>query len=425
MTADTGLSQIFRPCELLLPNTPEPEVWCAVACDQYTSQPDYWRRVEELTKGKPSTAHLILPELYLDEPDVAGRIEAIHRTMEDYLKRGILAPGGFGFVYVERTLSDGRLRRGLVGAVDLEAYDYRPGAQTPVRATEKTVTERIPPRLMVRQGAPVELPHVLLLADDRERCLVEPFEREKRGMKLLYDYPLMQGGGRVRGYLVDAAGQRRVADALRRLADPGRAARLYGDGSGPPLVIAVGDGNHSLAAAKESYERLKASMPAEKALCHPARYAMAELVNLQDDSLVFQPIHRVLFGIEPEKALASLRQAVGAGSGGCGQRFECVFKGGRETIVVSNPSSKLTVGTLQNFLDDYTAANGGRVDYIHGDDVVEELAGQKGNIGFLLPPMEKNLLFETVIADGVLPRKTFSMGHAADKRFYLEARRIR
>lgn len=425
MTMDTALSQIFRPCELLLPNTDAPEVWGAVACDQYTSEPHYWRRVAELTKGKPSAAHLILPELYLEEPDVAERIEAIHRTMEDYLRRGVLAPGGEGFIYVERTLADGRLRRGLVGAVDLEAYDYRPGAQTPIRATEKTVTERIPPRLMVRQGAPVELPHVLLLADDREHELIEPFEKEKRSLKLLYDFPLMQGGGRVRGYLADEAGRRRVADALGRLADPERFGRLYGARGRPPLVIAVGDGNHSLAAAKESYEGLKAAMPAEKALRHPARYAMAELVNLQDDSLVFEPIHRVLFGAEPQKLLAALRRSVCAGDEDCGQRFECVSAGGRETIAVSSPSSKLTVGTLQAFLDDYTAANGGRIDYIHGREVVETHARKPGNIGFLLPPMEKNQLFETVIADGVLPRKTFSMGHAADKRFYLEARRIR
>lgn len=410
----------FGPGEILLP--PEDadwQRWSVVACDQYTSQPDYWQRVEDRVGDVPSSLRLILPESRLEEPGVERRIEDIHTRMEDYLDRGYLRSLGSCMVYVERTLSSGRVRRGLVGQADLERYDFRPGASSLIRATEGTVLERIPPRVKVRQGAAVELPHVMLLTDDPGKTVIEPLAGETETMELLYDFELMEEGGHIRGWRLTKAQQTRVGQALATLAEPEAFQARYNAPGKPPLLFAVGDGNHSLATAKACYGSNR-----DDPL---ARYALVELVNLHDPALEFEPIHRVLFGVEPEAVLRALKDAFPGSYEGRGQGHVLHFiHADREgDITVPQPESQLAVGTLQSFLDHWLETQPqARVDYIHGGDVTRALAVQPGNLGFLLPAMGKEELFPTVIFDGVLPRKTFSMGEARDKRFYLEARRI-
>lgn len=411
----------FGPGDILLPpKDTDWARWSVVACDQYTSQPDYWQRVEDAVGQTPSTLRLILPESRLEEQGVETRIEDIHASMKDYLDRGYLRTLGPCMVYVERTLQDGRVRRGLVGQADLERYDFRPGASSLIRATEGTVLERIPPRVKVRQGAPLELPHVMLLTDDPGRTVIEPLAAQTDRMELLYDFELMEEGGHIRGWRLTDAQQKQVGQALTALAEEKTFQTRYHASDKPVLLFAVGDGNHSLATAKTCYEADR-----ENAL---ARYALVELMNLHDQALEFEPIHRVLFGVEPQAVLQALQEALpGTYEGqGEGHVLRYIHAGGEGTVTVPQPESRLAVGTLQSFLDHWLQTRPqARVDYIHGDDVTRALAVQPGNLGFLLPPMGKEELFPTVIFDGVLPRKTFSMGEARDKRFYLEARRIK
>lgn len=412
----------FGPADILLPRgVVDLERWSVVACDQYTSQPDYWDRVERRVGEHPSALRLILPEQKLEDGHTREHIAAINSAMEDYLARNLFRELPESLIYVERRLSSGALRRGIVGQIDLEDYDYHPGAHSLIRATERTVLERIPPRVEVRRDAALELPHVMLLMDDPSCEVIEHYTAETAEMELLYDFDLMEQGGHITGYRLNEGQMAELAGALSALADPADFARRYQVEGAPPLLFAVGDGNHSLAAAKANYEEKKGT-PAETL----ARYALVELVNLHNESLEFEPIHRVCFGVDPETLLEGLLQAYpGAHTGeGEGQRFVMTAQGKHTTITVPRSDSYLPVGTLQNFLDRYLPTAGGTVDYIHGADVVEQLAAQAGNVGFLLPPMGKEALFPTVIRDGVLPRKTFSMGEAQDKRFYLEARRI-
>ena len=403
----------FYPADILIPRDVDLTKWSVVACDQYTSQPAYWERVQEEVDGAPSTLHLIFPELYLEQADADARIARIHRTMDAYLQDGVFDVCRDAYIYVERTDSHGKIRRGLVGAVDLEQYDYTPGSNAVIRATEGTVVERIPPRVKVRRGAALELPHVMLLIDD-PACTVMECAAMQKGRQV-YDFELMQQSGHLRGWRVADCGA--VAGRLAALAEK-NAPRL---GS---LLYAVGDGNHSLATAKAFWEELKAQ--GADAATHPARYALAEVVNIHDASLEFEPIHRVVFDCDPEDLLRRLRAYYKVRENGAPGRhaLTCIYGCKEQTLYIENPPSNLEVGTLQRFLDDYVAQAGVRVDYIHGGDVVRELAAREGTVGFILPAMEKPELFQTVVKDGVLPRKTFSMGDAADKRFYLECRRI-
>lgn len=419
----------FRPADILLPQNCDLGLWSVVACDQYTSQPEYWQRVEERVGRAPSSLRLILPESCLDGPSVETDIMEINNTMSRYLREERFALLPQTMIYVERTLHNGKLRRGLVGMVDLEQYDYEPGSPAQVRATEGTVLSRIPPRVAVRKNAPIELPHVMLLTDDPERTVIEPLAREKTGMEQVYDFDLMERGGHLAGWKLGREQLSAVAGALQALADPAAFNARYGTQDQPVLLFAVGDGNHSLATAKECYERQKKLFPPEQWASLPARYALVELNNLHDDSLEFEPIHRVVFGADPEELLDALA-AFYPGSSRTdrpeGHRLAWVAGGQEGTVSVPQPSAQLPVGTLQHFLDEYLLSHpGARVDYIHGEDVVRSLSAQPDTVGFLLPAMGKEELFPTVIHDGVLPRKTFSMGEAHDKRFYLEARRIR
>ncbi|MBP1758222.1 MAG: hypothetical protein H6Q61_471 [Firmicutes bacterium] len=419
----------FSPADILLPADCGLTRWAVVACDQYTSQPEYWERVEQFVGDAPSTLRLILPESKLESPHVAEEIRAINETMEAYLKGNRFRTMEDAFLYVERKLQNGRIRYGLLGKIDLEQYDYAVGSQTPVRATEGTVLSRIPPRKAVRQNAPIELPHIMVLIDDPQKTVIEPLtvKEEKRKMMRSYMATLMEGGGEVAGWTLNEEQKAAVTAALRALAEPSRFEAHYNAPGKAPLVFAIGDGNHSLATAKACWEEIKQNVPKEKWMTHPARYALVELVNLHDESLEFEPIHRVVFDVEPEQLVEKLLEAYpGAFVGeGEGHRFTAVYHGKEAVITVPNPEAQLAVGTLQRFLDRYLEEVGGKIDYIHGENVVRELSQKQGSIGFLLPGMSKDQLFPTVIFDGALPRKTFSMGEAHDKRFYLEARKIR
>ena len=415
----------FRPADILLPRDCAYDKWSVVACDQYTSQPEYWQRVEEYVGAAPSALRLILPESCLDGPNVETDIMEVNNTMTRYLREERLQEYPDALIYVERRLDDLKVRRGLVGMVDLERYDYEPGSGAAVRATEGTVMSRIPPRVAVRKNAPLELPHIMLLTDDPGKTVIEPLAARRDKMQKVYDFDLMERGGHITGWLLDEESKALVANALAALASPETFRARYG--SDEVMAFAVGDGNHSLATAKECYERQKKLVPQEQWDSLPARFALCELVNLHDPALTFEAIHRVLFGVEPEKVVeALLKRFPDAFRGeGDGHVLRYYHAGGHGAVTVPHPAAQLEVGTLQSFLDDYVKEYGGRIDYIHGADVARNLAARPGNLAFLLPAMGKEQFFPTVIHDGALPRKTFSMGEAHDKRFYLEARKIR
>ena len=411
----------ISPADILLPRPEYRENFCVVACDQFTSEPAYWEETESIVGGGYSALRLIYPEIYLNErPE--ERINEINRNMREYLEQGVFQEYSNSIIYVERTLMDGRLRKGLVLAVDLEKYDYSPQSSSLIRATEGTIESRLPARIRIRRNAPLELPHIMLLIDDREQTVIEPLAEE--GLTPVYDMPLMQNGGRVKGFLLDEENQERVFNALSALASPDKQQAKYSLKEPAPLLLyAVGDGNHSLASAKSYWEGLKKTISPEEAKNHPARYALVELVNLHDSSLVFEPIHRVLFNVQPEKILKALEERCGFASEG--QGVEIVFNGQSRFVHFARPAHQLSVGTLQKFLDGVLEEfAGARLDYIHEEETVRDLAAREGNMGFILSPMSKNELFKAVILDGPLPRKTFSMGSGRDKRYYLEARRI-
>ena len=419
----------FSPANILLPQDCGLTKWAVVACDQYTSQPEYWQRVDNYVGDAPSTLRLILPESKLESDNVDQEIQKINQTMEAYLAEERLRELEDVMILLERKLSSGKTRLGLIGKLDLEQYSYEKNSGTPIRATEGTVLSRIPPRMAVRRNAPIELPHIMVLVDDPDKKIIEPLlkKESKKQMQMIYSATLMEKGGRVSGWLLSKEQAAKVQDQLTALGDPERFAQFYHAEGKPVLTYAMGDGNHSLATAKACWEELKPTLSPAERETHPARYALVELVNLHDDSLEFEPIHRVLFGVDPQKLLADFLAAYPDAHEGAGEGHQItyVLPGKKGVITVPHPTAQLEVGTLQTFLDRYLEEHGGKIDYIHGEDVVEQLASQPDSIGFLLPPMGKDQLFPTVIFDGALPRKTFSMGEAHDKRFYLEARKIK
>nr|WP_319487351.1 DUF1015 domain-containing protein [uncultured Caproiciproducens sp.] len=407
------LHPYFKPADILLPKNVPTENWCVVACDQYTSQPDYWQEVKKTAGDYPSTYHMVYPECYLETTDAAEYSAGINAAMECYLSGGVFREVKNSYFYVERTLADGKIRRGVMMALDLEQYRYEAGSKTPIRATEGTVLERIPPRVKIRRNAPLELPHIMILIDDSACGVIEKIDHTD--LKLAYEGKLMQNSGNIRGFSLNPTAAAKLENALDSL--PIR----------DNLLFAVGDGNHSLATAKACYEELKKTLSPQEAAAHPARWALVEVVNLYDESLQFEPIHRVVFQTKPEELMRELRRFYDISDIPCkGHQITCVLGKQKNDIWVKNPPSNLEVGTLQKFLDSRLAQVGGKVDYIHGDEVVERLcAGDEEAVGFLLPKMEKSSLFKTVAVDGALPRKTFSMGHACDKRFYMECRKIK
>jgi len=412
--------------------------WAVIACDQYTSQPDYWQRVADRVGESPSTLNMILPEVYLDRI-TDERIARINRSMQDCLDRGLLVAQPPGFMLVDRRTPHAASRKGLVVALDLECYDYRPGSTSLIRASEGTIVERLPPRVSVRRDAPLELPHIMVLIDDPGRTVIEPLFEQ--ALSPVYDVELMLQAGRVRGYaLSDPALIESAALALQRLA--------AGHNGGSSLLYAVGDGNHSLATAKNIWEMRKQSSHDQAALMrHPARYALVELVNVHDPGLLFEPIYRVLFNIPAESLpgrieeyyrqqglRARVRTAVGAEAAAIAaetgsstlHRFGWVSAHGGGIVEIEAPGQVCATGTLQDFLDAFVHEHPeSAVDYVHGSAVVAELGCQQGNAGFYLPSIAKRDLFRTIVLQGALPRKTFSMGAAEEKRFYLECRLIR
>ena len=403
-------STAFHAADILIPKCADMKRWSAVACDQYTSEPEYWQEAERYVGGAPSSLKLILPEIYLGRPDAAERISKINSTIREYLAAGIFEEYKNSMVYVERTQSDGRVRRGIVGAIDLEEYDYRPGSRSQVRATEATVIERIPPRLEIRKNAAIELPHIMILIDDPEKTVIEPMG--KKPLKPLYDFDLMGGGGHIKGGLMGEAEIKEADAALGALKNSCE------------MLFAMGDGNHSLATAKEHYEALKRQNPGKDMSNHPARYALCEIVNLHSEALSFEAIHRIVKVDDPYKLIMEMSLELGLSGIPSEQEVKIHRNYTVRDLYIREPKSKLAVGSVQAFLDGYLKENGGSIDYIHGADTLKRLATEDGAIGFEFDPMSKSDLFPAVIGDGALPRKTFSMGCAADKRYYLEARKI-
>lgn len=413
--------------------------WAVIACDQFTSEPEYWQKVDEIVGDSPSTYHMILPEVYLETPEEQKRLASTQEAMRQYLKSGIFQSVD-DLIYVLREV-DGRCRKGLMVCLDLEQYDYNKGAQTLIRATEGTILDRLPPRIRIREGAPLELPHILVLFDDPNDTVFGPLDEQSMGFKELYDFDLMQGSGHLTGFAINNEAVRQsIFKALADLIDPDTFAEKYNliPGHHRPLLFAMGDGNHSLATAKAIWEQLKPTVGPD----HPARYALVEIENIHCPALDFEPIHRLLFGLKvnpltemqafwgnrlvltpassAEEMVATVDEAAAAG-----HLVGWVNADGFKVLEIRKPEDTLPVGTLQRFLDPFLAKDGAeKIDYVHGTDVLFEKGRLAGNAGFYVPGMDKSDLFKTVILDGALPRKTFSMGEARDKRFYMECRKI-
>ena len=415
----------FVPADILIPDFDKHSgtKWATVACDQFTSEPEYWEAAAEIAGGEPSTLNLMIPEVYLAETE--ARLPKVHSKMNEYLK-DVLVSHPDSLIYIEREQSDGRVRRGIIGMVDLEHYDYNKGASSLIRATEGTVLERIPPRVAVRRDASLELPHIMLLIDDPDKTVIEPLAKVSDSFEKAYDFDLMLGGGHIKGSFVSDEYKSKIDAALSALATDEEMTKKYGVNGISPLLFAVGDGNHSLATAKAAFEEIKAR-DGEAAMNSSARYALAEIVNLHDQALDFEPIYRVVFDVDGEKILAELRGYAKSLKGSASpQILHFVLNGTEGDIIVESPVQQLAVGTLQDFLDGYKKNNPEiEVDYIHDESSLRALAEKESSIGFLFDGMGKDELFKTVIFDGALPRKTFSMGHARDKRFYLECRKIK
>lgn len=429
---------VGRPSVFLPRKDLDMQKWAVVACDQFTSEPEYWQDVQQIVGDSPSTLNMILPEVYLGKAEEAGIIQKTQSTMKRYLSEGLLVEHE-GFILVERTVA-GKTRHGILMALDLEAYDFSVGSQSLIRATEGTVLDRLPPRIKIRQDATLELPHILVLIDDPQRTVIEPIVAQKSSLTALYDFDLMKGSGHLRGYAVqDAAVENQMISALKKLADPQHFYNKYQVNSDHGvLLFAMGDGNHSLATAKAIWEKNKSIVGMD----HPSRYALIELENVHDTGLEFEPIHRVVFSCKTDyqsamqsffgetvtfetcKSYQQVKDNVYAQSN-TDQIVGVVSESGFGLIHFTHPESNLPVGTLQPFLDNWLKSGAAsEIDYVHGDDVVLRLGRQAGNLGLLLPPMPKSDLFKTVILDGALPRKTFSMGEAIEKRFYVESRKI-
>ena len=422
----------FVAADILLPAAGTPlDPWACIAVDQFTSQPEYWQRAEALAQGKPSTLHIVLPEAYLGTPQEADRLESIRHTMENY-RAEVLTRQVHGYVYVERTQMDGSIRQGLVGAVDLEAYEYAPGTKPAIRPSESTVVERIPPRLKVRRGALLETPHVMMLADDSSKTLIEPIGLQKEKLPLLYDGELMLGGGHLRGWAVeDPVYIAQIDAALAALADQAAFDRRWPAAAGQtPMVLAVGDGNHSLATAKAYWEELKPTLTEEERQHHPARWCLAEVCNVHSPAIEIEPIHRVVFGVSAQElyeALDRWDQAQGRRTEPSAQRCKLADRRGEIEVALQNPPAPLTVGSVEAFLEEWLPQHPqAHVDYIHGASTALSLAARPGTptTAILLPDFAKADLFRGVVLGGVLPRKTFSMGHAEEKRYYNECRVI-
>lgn len=416
----------FKRGNILLPKNADMTKWSVVACDQYTSEPEYWADVEKIVGENPSTLKLTLPEIYLEEENIQERINNINENMKELMDENFFNEYKDSMIYLQRTQKDGKIREGLMGIVDLEGYNYEIGSQTPIRATEKTVIERIPPRVKIRENATLELPHIMILIDDDKKDIIESLKTKVNENDVVYDFDLMKDGGHIKGYLLNNETMNEIDKKLELLADEDLFEKKYNVKNKGVLLFAMGDGNHSLATAKACYENLKKTMSEEEYLNNPARYALVELVNLHSDALEFEAINRVVFDTNPENLIKKLKEYYIINKERNGEKFEIITKDIDEIWYIENPKSNISVGSIQIFLDEYLKENAGKIDYIHGEEVTKELTRKNdNNVGFIFDAMPKSELFKTVILDGSLPRKTFSMGHSYDKRYYLEARKIK
>ncbi|MCQ2597220.1 MAG: DUF1015 domain-containing protein [Treponema sp.] len=421
---------IYIP-EILLPKNIDVKSWSVIACDQYTQNPEYWKKTSDSTEAKPSTLNLILPEVYLNAADKPARIEKIRKTMNEYISGDVFADPLNSFIYLERTTAFGRMRKGLMVCIDLETYEWKPFTTANIRATEATIVERIPPRMEIRKGAPLELPHIMLLVNDKDGSLVEACgENAKKGTPV-YDGEMMMNGGKISGWAV--TDNSLVEKALNKIAEENRQA----DGS--TFLFAVGDGNHSLATAKATWDEHKKSLSGEELVTSNVRYALVEIVNIYDTGLTFEPIHRVVFDADSSDLLQKLSEKLGGKIVEASSKEEMIdavkksnadfgfaFKkdGAQKYMILKTDIKELAVSKLQPALDEYLKAGGMEIDYIHGTEDVLELGTKDNGTGILLPPIAKDSFFETIGKTGPLPRKSFSMGEADEKRFYLECRKL-
>lgn len=422
--------------QILLPKNIDLSSWSVIACDQYTQDMAYWKKAAECAEGKPSTLNLIFPEVYLGGSDKDERIKNIQKEMKEYLQNDVFAPAEEECIYIERKTAYNRTRRGLVLCVDLDKYEWKPDSKALIRATEATVPERIPPRMKIRNGASLELPHIMLLANDPSDSLVGGAGNLSKKNDPVYDGDLMQNSGHITGWAVKGEEAENLLEkALSELAAAGT------DSNGDTFLFAVGDGNHSLATAKAVWEENKSKLPSDS----PVRYALVEIVNIYDEGLTFEPIHRVLFNMDSEEMLNTVAEKLNgtvsemtdtkalqtavADKSAAGARYGFIFtKNGKTSCkLLQTAITDLAIAALQPVLDEYMSSKGAdktQIDYIHGSEEVVELGAKENNTGILLPPIAKDSFFATINGRGPLPRKSFSMGEASEKRFYVEARRL-
>lgn len=407
---------IFRPADILLPKTDDYTAWSVVACDQFTSEPEYWEKVYERAGEKPSTLRMILPEAELGIKDPEKESEKIYATMKEYLAGDLFSVEKDCLVYVERTLNSGIVRKGIVGAFDLEAYDWHEGTYTPIRATEHTVEDRLPPRVKVREKALLEMPHIMIFMDDPDNIVFSAAEKGKE----LYDFELMQNGGHIRGWRV--ADNAAIENAVQQLSSAEELNKKYGTAD-KPIIFAMGDGNHSIAAAKKYWETVKTTIPESEWDTHPARFALAELINIHDDAIIFEPIHKVVFNTD-NAGFISEAESFFADYIGDGKEITLICGEEEKTLHLKDLTLGELIGKCEDFCKAYTDRNGGYIDYIHGDEECVGMAKRPDCAGILLPKMEKSELFTSVMQSGPFPKKSFSIGHGPDKRYYLECRAI-
>ena len=402
------MKQNFLPADILLPKK-DPETWAVIACDQFSSERDYWDRVAERVGDRPSTLHMVVPEVYLEGISMEEASLSRNQKMNEYVNSDVFRELDNSFIYVEREITGGIIRRGLVGKIDLEAYDYLPGTAPAARASEKTVVDRLPPRIRVRRGACLEMPHVLVLIDDEKETVIEPLTKIKDALETVYDFDLMEDGGKIRGYRVSGEQAKKVIEAIDTLGSR-------------DVQFVIGDGNHSLAAAKDCWREIKKNLSEEESLNHPARFALVELCNVYDEGIVFEPIHRIVFDCDPKKVLEELRREAGSNNG---RDLEVIANGKKDSLRVKNESLGALIAAVQKVLDRVHDAGEGVVDYIHDEKALLKLSKKENSLAVFLPKMDKSDLFATVEKSGVFPKKSFSIGHARDKRYYLECRKIK
>lgn len=417
--------KIFKAAEILLPKKQDMHKWSVVACDQFSSQPEYWESLERMAADVPSTLHLMLPEAYLETKDQFAEAVKINAEMEKYLAGDVFEALPECYVYVERTLASGAVRRGLMGVLDLEQYDYSKTSASPIRATEGTVEDRLPPRVRVRRGAPLEMPHIMVFIDDAAQTVLQPLTEKKDSLPKLYDFELNAGGGAVKGWMVGGEAAAQLEKAIDGLADAQILKARYGDA--PPAIFAMGDGNHSLATAKKCWEEIKPTLSEAEKETHPARYSLVELVNIHDEAITFEPIHKVVFETEPEEFIAQAEEywASRSRESEFFHSIKLIVGQTEKEIKVTGLTIGELIGKAEEFCQSYMASHGGKIDYIHNDDTAIGMGQREGCACVLLPRMEKGELFPSIISSGPFPKKSFSIGHAQDKRYYLECRKIK